>query len=264
MSMPKLNRALLRKVPEVGILFWVIKLLSTALGESTSDYLVRTFDPYLVVIAGFVGFVLVLLLQLRTRRYVPWVYWLTVVMVAVFGTMAADVIHVALGVPYIISTFAFAVALTVIFLAWMKTEKTLSIHSITTTRRELFYWAVVSATFALGTAAGDLLAYSARLGFLAAGIVFTAAFALVGIGYRLFRLNAIVAFWSAYILTRPIGASFADWTGKAPSVGGLGWGDGPVAAVLAALIIGSVAYLTVTHEDVGSTDYSESIEGSEA
>lgn len=247
------NRRVLRsKVPEVTLLFWIIKLLTTALGESTSDYLVRRFDPYLVVMAGFVGFVAVLVVQLRTKRYIPWIYWLTVVMVAVFGTMAADVIHVALGVPYQLSTAAFAIALAVILIAWFRTERTLSIHTITSTRRELFYWATVSATFALGTAAGDLLAYTAGLGFLAAGIVFLVIFALPGLGYRLFRLNAVFAFWFAYILTRPIGASFADWTGKSPQVGGLGWGDGPVAAALVVVIIGLVGYLTIRGTQPGS------------
>ena len=243
------RRVLRRKVPEVTVLFWIIKLLTTALGESTSDYLVNRFDPYVVVMTGFVGFIAALVLQLRARRYVAWIYWLTVAMVAVFGTMAADVIHVALGVPYLVSTTAFAVALAVVLIVWFRTERTLSIHTITTTRRELFYWATVSATFALGTAAGDLLAYSAGLGFLAAGIVFVVIFALPGLGYRLFRLNAVFAFWFAYILTRPIGASFADWTGKSPEVGGLGWGDGPVATVLLIMIIGLVGYLTIRRTD---------------
>lgn len=244
------SRKLIRKVPEVTALFWIIKLLTTALGESTSDYLVGRYNPYLVVMAGFVGFVVILALQFRTRRYVPWVYWLAIVMVAIFGTMAADVMHVALGVPYVISTIAFAVALMVIFWLWGGTEKTLSIHSITTTRREVFYWLTVSATFALGTAAGDLLAYSAHLGFLAAGLVFVAIFLLPALGYAIFRINAIVAFWCAYVMTRPIGASFADWTGKAHSFGGLGWGDGPVAAVLIGLIIILVGYLQIIHRDV--------------
>lgn len=244
------SRQLVRKVPAITVLFWVIKLLTTALGESTSDYLVGRYNPYLVVMTGFVGFIVILVLQLRARRYVPWLYWLTIVMVAIFGTMAADVIHVALGVPYIVSTIIFAVLLAVVFWLWAKTEKTLSIHSVTTTRRELFYWATVSATFALGTAAGDLLAYTFRLGFLTAGVVFVVIFALPALGYWLLRLNAIVAFWFAYILTRPIGASFADWTGKAHSVGGLGWGDGPVAAILVCLIVILVGYLQLTHEDV--------------
>lgn len=253
MPLLSLNAKLLRKVPQVGLLFWVIKLLTTALGESTSDYLVNTFNAYAVVIAGFMGFVIALVWQLRTRRYVPYVYWLTVTMVAVFGTMAADVIHVALGVPYFISTLAFAAVLGVIFTWWSQSEKTLSIHSITTTRRELFYWATVSTTFALGTAAGDLLAYSFNLGFLSAGVVFALLFAVPAIGYWRFGLPSVGAFWAAYILTRPLGASFADWTGKAPNAGGLGWGDGPVAATLVILIILLVTYLTKTHEDVDRT-----------
>ena len=244
------TRKLLRKVPEVTLFFWIIKLLSTALGESTSDYLVNAYNPYVVVISGFCCFVIILVTQLMTRRYIPWLYWLTIVMVAVFGTMAADVIHVALGVPYLISTVAFLLVLGSIFMVWVKIEKTLSIHSITTTRRELFYWATVSATFALGTAAGDLLAYTAHLGFLDAGIVFAIIFVIPAIGYKFLGWNAIASFWFAYILTRPLGASFADWTGKAIGVGGLGIGDGPVVAVLLLAIVILVARLQITHEDV--------------
>jgi len=244
------NARMLRKVPQVTIFFWIIKLLTTALGESASDFLVFHFNPYLAVIGGFTAFVAVLALQFKTRRYVPWIYWLNVLMVAIFGTMAADVTHVVLGVPYLVSTVAFAIVLAIVFIFWQRTEKTLSIHSITTTRREVFYWATVLATFALGTAAGDLTAYTANLGFLSAGILFAIIFALPGLGYWLLRINAIFAFWFAYILTRPLGASFADWTGKTQSVGGLGWGDGPVAGVLALLIIVLVGYLQVTHEDV--------------
>ncbi len=240
---------LLRKVPEVTIFFWIIKLLTTALGESTSDYLVNTFNPYVVVLAGFVGFIAILTLQFKTHRYIPWIYWLTVVMVAIFGTMAADVTHVALGVPYAVSSVVFALVLAIIFVLWSKSEKTLSIHSITTTRREVFYWATVSATFALGTAAGDFIAYTAHFGFLLAGLTFAIIFAFPALGYWLFRFNAIFAFWFAYIFTRPLGASFADWTGKAHSFGGLGWGDGPVVAVLGLLIILLVGYLTVSRQD---------------
>lgn len=241
---------LMRKVPQVGLLFWVIKLCTTAMGESTSDFLVFHFNPYASVILGFVAFLVVLWRQFRARKYIPWLYWLTVLMVAIFGTMAADVTHVVLGVPYLVSTIAFAVALAVIFYLWQRMEGTLSIHSITTTRREVFYWATVLATFALGTAAGDLFAYSLNLGFLTAGMVFAVIFAIPAIGYWLFKWNPIFSFWFAYVLTRPLGASFADWTGKTPAVGGLGWGDGPVAAVLAILIIICVGYLQVTHEDV--------------
>lgn len=248
-----LTKQTARKVPQVAALFWVIKLLTTALGESTSDYLVNKYNPYLVVIAGFIFFVIILLMQLRTKRYTPWIYWLTIVMVAIFGTMAADVIHVAMGVPYTVSSLGFGIILAVIFYLWKRTENTLSIHSIITPRRELFYWATVSATFALGTAAGDLLAYSAHLGFFSAGLIFIGIFMLPVVGYWLLNLNAVLAFWFAYIMTRPIGASFADWTGKAHSVGGLAYGDGPVAGVLALLIIILVGYLQLTHEDVDRT-----------
>ncbi len=243
------GQQVLRKVPEVTIFFWIIKLLTTAMGESLSDYLVFTYNPYVVVLAGFACFAVALLLQLAVRTYIPWVYWLAVLMVAVFGTMAADVTHVVLGVPYAVSTPIFALALAAVLYLWERTEGTLSIHTITTPRRELFYWATVLATFALGTAAGDMAAYSANLGFLMAGVVFAVIFALPGFGYKVLRWNEVFAFWFAYIMTRPLGASFADWTGKSPTVGGLGWGDGPVAACLGVLIVVFVGYLSVTKRD---------------
>jgi uncharacterized membrane-anchored protein len=239
----------LRKVPEVTIYFWIIKLLTTALGESTSDYLVHHIDPYVAVSMGLVAFALALALQLLARRYVAWVYWLAVTMVAIFGTMAADVVHIVLGVPYIISSIGFAIALVMIFVLWSATERTLSIHSINTPRRELFYWATVVATFALGTATGDLTAFTFRLGFFVSGIVFIVVFAIPFL-LRMAGLNEILTFWWAYILTRPIGASFADWTGRAPSTGGIGLGNGPVSLVLTLLIIGFVVFLSATRIDV--------------
>lgn len=223
------------------------------MGESTSDFLVFHFNPYAAVILGFVIFVIAMWLQFRTPKYTPWVYWLDVLMVAIFGTMAADVTHVVLGVPYVVSTIAFGVALAIVFYLWQKSEGTLSIHSITTPRREVFYWATVLATFALGTAVGDLFAYTFNLGFLSAGIIFAVIFAIPALGYALLNWNPIFSFWFAYILTRPLGASFADWTGKEHAVGGLGWGDGPVAAVLFLLIVLCVSYLQITHEDTDTT-----------
>lgn len=240
---------ILRKVPEITIFFWIIKLLTTAMGESTSDYLVYNINPYIAVCLGGLGLVVALLLQLYVRRYVAWIYWLAVVMVAIFGTMAADVVHIVLGIPYLISTAFFAIALAVIFVAWYATEKTLSIHSIYTRRRELFYWATVMATFALGTAAGDMTAATLGLGYFASGVLFAILIAIPAIGYLLFGLNEIVAFWFAYVVTRPLGASFADWFGKS-TLGGLGLGDTKVSLVLTILIIGFVAYLTVTRKDV--------------
>jgi uncharacterized membrane-anchored protein len=182
------------KVPEVTIYFWIIKVLTTAMGESTSDFLVYNVNKYLAVALGAIGLVVALVLQFWVRRYIPWVYWLAVAMVAVFGTMAADVVHIVLGVPYLDSTVFFLMVLAVIFVVWYATERTLSIHSIYTPRRELFYWATVMATFALGTAAGDLTAATFGLGYLVSGVLFAALFVLPGLGYSLVRLNPIVAF----------------------------------------------------------------------
>ena len=239
-----------RRVPEVTAFFWIIKVLTTAMGESTSDYVVHRFDPVPVVLLGAVALAVALVLQFSMRRYVAWVYWLAVAMVAVFGTMAADVLHIKFGVPYVVSTASFAVALVVVFVAWQATEKTLSIHSICTTRRELFYWATVGSTFALGTAAGDMTATTLHLGYFFSGVLFAGLIAVPALAYRFLGLNAIFSFWSAYVLTRPLGASFADWTGKPTSLGGLALGDGPVSAALSILIVGFVAYLTVTRRDV--------------
>lgn len=239
----------LTKVPKVTVFFWIIKILTTAMGESTSDYLVQRFNPYLAVAFGLCCFVVAMVLQLSASRYVPWRYWIAVAMVAVFGTMSADVTHVALGVPYVISVTGFLIAMAVIFTSWYRVEGTLSIHSIYTRRRELFYWAAVLATFAFGTALGDFTAYTLHLGYFASGIIFAVAFALPGLAYRLFNLNAIFAFWFAYIMTRPLGASFADWSAKPVSLGGLGHGDGPVSFMLTVMIIIFVGYLSVTHKD---------------
>ena len=236
----------LRRVPEVTVWFWVAKLLTTAMGEALSDYAVHRIDPVEAVLLGGAGLVVALALQFRAGRYVPWIYWLTVAMVAVSGTMAADVLHIRFKVPYATSTVLFAVVLAVVFVAWYSSEQTLSIHSIVSTRREIFYWATVMATFALGTAAGDLTAFTLKLGFFSSGLLFAGLFAVPAVAYGLVRLNAILAFWSAYVMTRPLGASFADWTGKARSLGGLAWGDLKVSLGLGILLVLVVAYLTVS------------------
>jgi uncharacterized membrane-anchored protein len=239
-----------RRVPEITAIFWVIKALSTAMGESTSDYLVHAMAPQLAVALGFIGFLIALAIQFSRGRYLAWAYWLAVVGVGVFGTMAADVLHVGFGVPYIASTLLYAVALVAVFYSWQKTERTLSIHSIDTDRREAFYWAAVVATFAMGTALGDLTATTFHLGYFTSGILFAAVIALPAVGYFRFGWNPILSFWIAYVATRPLGASFADWMGKPQSVGGLGWGDGTVALVLTALIVCLVGYLQITRRDV--------------
>lgn len=243
------TRHALRKVPEITIFFWIVKLLTTAMGESTSDFLVFRINPYVAVTLGAAGFIAALWLQFSARRYVPWIYWLAVAMVAIFGTMAADVLHIQLGVPYVVSTIFFAAALAVVFVVWQKSERTLSIHSINTRRRELFYWATVLATFALGTAAGDMTATTLGLGYFSSGLLFGGLILIPVLGYWRFGMDEIFAFWFAYVLTRPLGASFADWMGKSRGVGGLGLGDGPVSFALAALIIGFVAYMTFNRQE---------------
>jgi uncharacterized membrane-anchored protein len=237
------------KVASVTVFFWVIKVLTTAMGEAVSDYLVHHYNPYLAVIAGFVLFVVALGLQLAARRYRSGVYWLAVSMVAVFGTMAADVLHVEFRVPYVVSASLFAVALVIVFWAWHRSEGTLSIKTVTAGPRERFYWAAVLATFAMGTALGDLAAYTLGLGFLSAGIVFAVLFASPLLAQRLLGLNSVVAFWLAYVMTRPLGASFADWMGKSRHAGGLGIGDGKVAFVLALLIVAMVAFVARSGRD---------------
>ncbi|MGI8713171.1 MAG: COG4705 family protein [Solirubrobacteraceae bacterium] len=238
------------RVPEVTIYFWVIKALSTAFGESTSDYLVHAMDPVIAVVLGLFVFVLALSLQFFVRRYVAWTYWLAVAAVGVFGTMAADVLHVRFGVPYAVSSVIYGVVLVAVFVGWHMTEKTLSFHTIDTPRREAFYWAAVVATFAMGTAIGDLMAYTFGLGYFASGLIFAGVIMIPAIGYWRLGWNAIFAFWFAYVVTRPLGASFADWLGKPPSVGGLGWGSGTVALALAIMIFFLVAFLATTRRDV--------------
>ena len=242
------------RVPEITAYFWAIKALSTAMGESTSDYLVHAMDPKIAVVLGFIGFVAALALQFRMGRYIAWTYWLAVVGVGVFGTMAADVLHVGFGVPYIASSLLYAVVLAAVFISWYRVEGTLSIHTVDSPRRELFYWAAVVATFAMGTAVGDLTATTFGLGYFVSALLFAAVIAVPAIGYFRFRWNAIFCFWFAYVATRPLGASFADWLGKPKSVGGLGLGDGPVALALTAMIFCLVAFLAITRRDVQHAD----------
>jgi uncharacterized membrane-anchored protein len=234
------------KVPEITAAFWITKVLTTGMGESTSDYLVQTLGPPIAIGIGAVVFAVAMIVQLRVKRYLAGVYWFAVVMVSVFGTMAADVLHVGLGIPYLFSTIFFAVVLTAVFVVWYVTQHTLSIHSITSRPRELFYWATVLTTFALGTAAGDFTATSLHLGFLGSGVLFAVVIAIPALGWWKLRLNAIFAFWFAYVTTRPLGASFADWMAFPPSRGGIDWGTGPVSLGLSLVILGFVIYLGVS------------------
>ena len=238
------------KVPEVTALFWVIKVLTTGMGEAASDWLAHV-NLVVAGVLGLGGFVVALWVQLRVPRYVAYAYWFAVMMVAVFGTMVADALHVGLGVSYLVATAVCAAAVAVIFFRWHRSEGTLSIHSITTRRREAYYWLTVLATFALGTAAGDLTASQLNLGFLVSAVLFGLVMLVPGLGWFRFGMNNVVAFWFAYVVTRPLGASIADWLGKPHSFGGgLGYGDGTVAAFALALIVVLVAYAALTRSDV--------------
>jgi uncharacterized membrane-anchored protein len=243
------SRPLLR-VPEITAYFWIAKALTTAFGESSSDYLVHAMPPEFAVLVGFVAFAIALLLQLRRGRYVAWNYWAAVAMVGVFGTMAADVLHVGLHVPYVASSLLYAVFLAAVFFVWWRVEGTLSIHAITTRRRELFYWAAVVGTFALGTAVGDLTSVTLHLGYLTSIVLFACAICVPSaIALANFGGSGVAVFWSAYVLTRPLGASIADWLGKPTAQRGLGAGSGTVSLVLAMLIVTVVSYLTLTDVD---------------
>lgn len=237
------------KVAEITVLFWVVKILTTGMGETASDFLAHRFDPVAVVPGAGLVLAGLLVAQVLSSRYRHWLYWSTVAMVAVVGTMVADALHVVLGVGYLASTIAFALATVVIIGLWYGTQRTVAVHSITTRRRECFYWATVGATFALGTAAGDLTATTLGLGYLASGALFAVLIAVPALAYRAGVLPAVPAFWSAYVLTRPLGASFADWVAVSRDRGGLDAGTGVVTVVLVVTII---ALVVVTRPRVGA------------
>jgi uncharacterized membrane-anchored protein len=242
--------------PTITPSFWGLKILTTAMGEATSDYFVNRFDPRLAVACTAIVFFAVLWWQLRSGTYRTVSYWSAVVMVSVFGTMCADVVHVEFGVPYVVSALTFAAVLAVVFWSWFRVEGTLSIHSITTTRRELFYWATVTVAFALGTAVGDFSASVAKLGYFSSGLLFTGLILLPALGAWTTRANTVLLFWVAYVLTRPLGASFADWMGKPKIVGGLGWGSGNVALTLTGVIVVAVGILAVVESRHAGTQSS--------
>lgn len=251
---PHVNlRTMANKVPEVTAYFWIIKVLTTGMGETASDLLAKVLGPVPAVGLGGLALVASLAVQFTVRRYIAWVYWTAVVMVSVFGTMAADVLHVGLGVPYTLSTPFFLIALAAVFALWYAVERTLSIHSIRTRRRETFYWAAVLATFALGTAAGDLSA-TMGLGYLGSGVLYAVAICVPALAHRGGALNAVPAFWTAYVITRPLGASLADWMAVGHARGGLGLGLAPVTLAWTVAIVGFVGYLAVSRRDTSRAD----------
>jgi uncharacterized membrane-anchored protein len=236
------------KVPAVKPYFWAVKLLTTAMGEAVSDFLVKDWNKYAAVVIGFALFAVTITWQFRTPRYRTWPYWSAVAMVAVFGTMCADVMHILLNLPYSVSATFYAVLLAVTFVTWYRLEGTLDIHSIVTPRREVFYWLAVIFTFAMGTALGDLFATTFHLGYLASAFVFTA---LICVPFAAWRLgaNPVLTFWVAYVLTRPIGASFADYFGMPKNISGMGLGHGAVSVVTVIATVASFAYLSRTGID---------------
>ncbi|WP_223693579.1 COG4705 family protein [Leifsonia poae] len=235
------------KVPEPTASFWTIKVLATTVGETAADLISSRLHlgTQLTTVVMVALFLVVFVVQFRSRRYVPGLYWLTVVLISVVGTLITDNLTDGLGVPLAVSTGVFAVALMATFAIWYATERTLSIHDIVTRRRETFYWLAVLFTFALGTAAGDLLAEQLNLGYLASAGIFAAAIVIVAVAHFVFRLGAIAAFWIAYVLTRPLGASFGDLLAQPTSDGGAGLGTIVTSVVFLAAILTLVIYLTI-------------------
>jgi uncharacterized membrane-anchored protein len=238
------------KVPEVALLFWIAKLATTCFGEAFSDYIF--FNDYIGRTAAILmGLALILIcyaIQMATKRYIPLVYWLAVTAVAIFGTMSADFLNKNLGMPLWGSSVLLLVLQAVVFIAWYKTEGTLSVHSITTTRRELFYWLTVYLTFSLGTAAGDYAAGPLNLGTLDSTLLFLGIIVLPLVAWKWLKLNAVLAFWFAYTITRPLGASFGDWLAvPAPYGDGLQIGTGPISLVSGIVLLAIVTAIVLLY-----------------
>ncbi len=249
------------KVPVIiTLVFWVIKILATTVGETGADFLIFNLNIGLSTTSMIMGGLLlaVLYFQVSAKKYIPWLYWLSVVMVSIVGTLMTDYLTDELDVPLTLSTTGFTIALFISFGCWYKVERTLSIHSIFTFRRELFYWAAILLTFALGTAAGDLLSESVGLGYVVSGLIFAGLIGVITAGFYLFNINGVLAFWLAYILTRPLGASIGDYLSQPPMDGGLGLGTVSTSAVFVVTIIALVIYLTRSQIDVLPINNSQS------
>lgn len=238
------------RVPKVTVDFWLIKLMAVTMGETAADYLAVNLGFGLTATAALMSAVLAaaLYFQFAQKKYIPSYYWAAVVLISVVGTLITDCLIDIFGVPLTTTTITFTLALAATFAAWYASEKTLSIHTIFTTRREAFYWLAILFTFALGTAAGDLVAEQYELGYLTTGLLFCAIIASFYIGYAVFKLNAILMFWLAYIFTRPLGASFGDLLSQPTDYGGLGFGTVITSALFLSAIVAIVMYMSVTHD----------------
>jgi len=245
------SRQLLNKVPEVTIYFWIVKVLCTTVGESAADFLNVNLNFGLTGTSIVTGVLLIvaMIFQFSANRYIPSRYWLAVALVSVFGTLVTDNLTDSVGLPLEASTLIFGVLLAVTFLVWYRSEKTLSIHSIVTRRREAFYWLAILFTFALGTATGDLMAEVLGLGYLVTGAIVASVIVITALAWR-FALNSVLAFWIIYILTRPLGASIGDYLSQPPGQGGLGLGATVTSLIFVVGILGIVTYLSVTKADV--------------
>jgi uncharacterized membrane-anchored protein len=245
------GRALLNKVPEVTVFFWIIKILATTIGETAADFLADNVGLGLggTTVVMTAVFAVVLVWQFSTRRYVPGVYWLTVVLISVVGTLITDNLTDVLGVPLLVSTVVFTLFLGATFAIWYRFERTLSIHSIVTFRREAFYWLAVLVTFALGTAAGDLVSEKFGVGYWATALLVALLIAAVTVSHLVFHANAVLTFWIAYILTRPLGASLGDGFAQPRADGGLGLGTTWTSLLFLVTIVAVVVYLTVSRRD---------------
>lgn len=248
------SKILLNKVPQVTIFFWIIKVLCTTVGETFADFLNFNLGfglSFTTIIMG-IAFFIALFFQFRATKYVPSIYWITVVLISVFGTLVTDNLTDGMGVPLELSTAVFSVLLGLTFLFWYLSEKTLSIHSIYTRKREAFYWLTILFTFALGTAVGDLYSEQLGLGYLNTGIIVVIIIAIIYIAYKFFKLNGILAFWIAYILTRPLGASLGDYLSQTKVNGGLGLGTTITSVIFLIAILGIIVFLAVSKIDIST------------
>jgi len=243
------------RVPRVTVDFWLVKLLAVTVGETAADFLSDTLGLGLSTTSWIMSGLLIaaLVLQFAQRKYVPAIYWVAVVLVSVVGTLISDNLVDNLGVGLETTTIAFSLALAATFIVWFSVERTLSIHTIYTTRRETFYWLAILFTFALGTSAGDLAAEGLGLGYLEAGLMYGALIGVIAVAYYGLKMDGILAFWLAYILTRPLGASFGDLLSQSPADGGLGFGTVVTSALFLAGIAGTIIYMTLSHDGAEGT-----------
>ena len=257
---------MLNKVPKVTVEFWLIKLLAVTVGETAADYMNLDLGLGLSTTSWILTAVLVaaLVLQFAQKKYVPWIYWISVVLISVVGTLVTDNMVDNFGISLETSTIFFSVALGGTFAVWYAFEKTLSIHTIYTTRREAFYWLAILFTFALGTAAGDLVAERLGMGYLVTGLIFGGIIALIAFAYYALKVNPILSFWLAYILTRPLGASFGDFFSQPREYSGLGFGTVVTSYVFLAGIAAIIVYLTLTHSDEDEPGELVSAEGGDS